>query len=90
LIPRVANIQPAPHRDHLTWAIFLRSQTHALPAADFFETNTLTGAQLSVLVIIEHATRRIRILGATAHPTAVWTTQMARNWSWTCRRSAPP
>jgi putative transposase len=78
-ILKTNNIQSAPHRDHLTWATFLRSQTHALLAADFFETNTLTGAQLSVLVIIEHATRRIRILGATAHPTAAWTTQMARN-----------
>jgi len=72
-------IPPAPHRDHLTWASFLRSHAHALLAADFFETSTLTGARLSVFAVIEHASRRIRILGVTAHPTAAWTTQMARN-----------
>jgi putative transposase len=72
-------IEPEPQRDRQTWAAFLRSQAHAILAADFFEIRTLTGARLYVFAVIEHATRRVRVLGATAHPTAVWTTQLARN-----------
>jgi hypothetical protein len=32
-----------------------------------------------VFAVIEHATRRIRMLGATARPTASWMTRAARN-----------
>ncbi|MEW1838407.1 hypothetical protein AB0392_10675 [Nonomuraea angiospora] len=55
-----------PERTATTWAAFLRSQAGALPACDFFEVRTLTGARLYVLAAIEHATRRIRVLGVTA------------------------
>jgi putative transposase len=46
---------------------------------DFFETSTVTGARLFVLAVIEHGTRRIRVPGATPHPTASWVVQAARN-----------
>ena len=78
-ILRDAGIDPAPERSSTTWAGFLRSQAEALLACDFFETITLSGARLHVLAVIEHASRRIRILGATAHPTASWAAQAARN-----------
>jgi putative transposase len=74
-----AGIDPAPERAVTTWSAFLRSQADAILACDFLETVTLTGQRQYVLAVIEHATRRIRILGATAHPTAAWVTQAARN-----------
>jgi transposase len=78
-ILKEAGIQPAPQRASSTWADFLRSQADALPACDFFETATLSGARLYVLAVIEHANRPIHVLGATAHPTASWVAQAARN-----------
>ena len=32
-----------------------------------------------VLAVVEYASRRIRVLGATGHPSAAWVTQAARN-----------
>lgn len=74
-----AGINPAPERACSTWADFLRSQAEALLACDFLETVTLTGTRLYVLAVIEHANRRVRVLGATAHPTAAWVAQAAKN-----------
>ncbi|AQW56368.1 integrase [Streptomyces hygroscopicus] len=77
-ILREHGVPPAPARQSTTWADFLRSQTKALLACDLFEVRTLTGARLYVFAVTEPTTRRIRILGATAHPTASWATQQAR------------
>ncbi|MCW2646779.1 MAG: Integrase catalytic region [Pseudonocardiales bacterium] len=48
-------------------------------ATDFFTVDLLDGTTACVLAVIEHATRRIRVLGVTAHPSKAWVTQQARN-----------
>ena len=74
-----AGIDPAPCRSGLAWAQFLRSQVEAIMACDFFTADLLDGTQAYVLAVVEHATRRLRILGVTRHPTAGWTALQARN-----------
>ena len=78
-ILKKAGIDPAPRRSALTWPQFLRSQAEAILACDFFTADLLDGTQAYVLAVIEHATRRIRILGVTLHPSGEWTAQQARN-----------
>jgi putative transposase len=77
-ILKEAGIDPA-QRASSTWADFLRAQADVMLACDFLETVTLTGARMYVFAVIDHASRRIRILGATAHPTATWVAQAAKN-----------
>ena len=74
-----AGIDPAPRRTGPTWSQFLRSQAEAILACDFFTADLLDGTQAYVLAVIEHATRRIRILGVTLQPSGEWTAQQARN-----------
>src|ERR1035437_4380149 len=74
-----AGIDPAPRRTAATWSQFLRSQAEAILACDFFTADLLDGTRAYVLAEIEHATRRIRILGVTPHPAGAWTAQQARN-----------
>jgi putative transposase len=64
-----AGMDPAPRRTAPTWSQFLRSQSEAILACDFFTAELLDGTQAYVLAVIEHATRRVRILGVTLHPT---------------------
>ena len=78
-ILKKAGINPAPRRTGPPWSQFVHSQAEAILACDFFTADLLDGTQAYVLAVIEHATRRIRILGITLHPTGEWTTQQARN-----------
>ena len=78
-ILRARGIDPARRGTGPTWSQFLHSQADAILACDFFTVDLLDGSCAYVLVVIEHATRRVRILGATPHPTGQWTAQQARN-----------
>jgi putative transposase len=74
-----AGIPPAPRRAGPTSAQFLRGQAEAILATDFFTVDLLDGTSAYLLAVIEHVTRRIRILGVTDHPNDSWVTQMGRN-----------
>ena len=76
-ILRKAGIDPVPRRSGPSWSQLRRTQADGILAGDFFHAGTITLTRLYCFAVVEHATRRVQVLGVTANPAGGWVAQQA-------------
>ncbi|MEV5542345.1 integrase core domain-containing protein [Saccharopolyspora shandongensis] len=79
-ILRTNRIPPPAQRDD-GWHMFLHAQADSLLAIDFFHVDTVILKRVYAAFVIEVRTRRVHLLGVTAHPTGQWAVQLARDFA---------
>ena len=77
-VPKRLNGGPGRRVPSQRWRTLVRNHAQAIVACDFCVVVTATFRRLYVLVVMDHATRRMRYATATTHPTAPWTLHQLR------------
>src|SRR5207237_1285003 len=79
------------HRELLRrkWT-FPRHHAQQMMSCDFFTVETAWLRTLYVFFFLELGSRRVHFAGCTAHPTAEWVTQQARQLTWTLQDGHKP
>jgi transposase InsO family protein len=77
-LPKLPSAPAGNLRRDQRWSTFLKNHAAAIIACDFCVVASATFRLLYVLVVMEHASRRLIHLNVTAHPTAAWTLQQLR------------
>jgi hypothetical protein len=62
-----AGFDPALRRSDPTWPQFLKAQAAGILTCDFFSVETVMLARLYCFAAVDHATRRVHVLGVTAN-----------------------